>query len=100
MNQEYEVIWSNRASKDSEHIIKYIANDSPFNALQILKKIRKKRNQTLAEETTERASHLKKYMNNDKKTEYLRYDARAQSLLATEAGLADLLTVPYKPCEL
>lgn len=42
MNKEYEVIWSNRASKDLEHIIKYIANDSPFNALQILKKIREK----------------------------------------------------------
>jgi addiction module RelE/StbE family toxin len=42
MNQEYEVIWSNRASKDLEHIIKYIANGSPFNALQTLKIIREK----------------------------------------------------------
>lgn len=42
MNKEYEVIWSNRASKDLEHIIKYIANDSPFNAPQILKKMREK----------------------------------------------------------
>lgn len=42
MNQEYGVIWSNRASKDLEHIIKYIANGGPFNALQTLKKIREK----------------------------------------------------------
>lgn len=42
MNQQYEVIWSNRASRDLEHIIKYIATDSPSIALQILRKIRKK----------------------------------------------------------
>ena len=42
MNQQYEVIWSNRASKDLEHIIEYIATDSPYNSLQILKKIRDK----------------------------------------------------------
>lgn len=42
MNQQYKVIWSHRALKDLEHIIKYIATDSPSNALQILRKIRDK----------------------------------------------------------
>lgn len=42
MNQPYEVIWSNRASKDFEHIIKYMAIDNPSNALRIYKKIKEK----------------------------------------------------------
>ena len=42
MNQQYEVTWSIRASKDLEQIIKYIATDSPSNALKILKKIKDK----------------------------------------------------------
>jgi len=42
MNQEYEVIWSNRAATDFEHIIEHIANDSPSNAFQVFKRIRAK----------------------------------------------------------
>lgn len=42
MNQQYKVIWSNGASKDLEHIIKYIVMDNASNALQILRKIRDK----------------------------------------------------------
>jgi toxin ParE1/3/4 len=40
MNREYEVIWSNRAANDFEHIIEYIARDGPSNAMQVFKKIR------------------------------------------------------------
>ena len=32
MNKKYEVIWSNTAARDFEHIIAYIAHDSPANA--------------------------------------------------------------------
>ncbi len=42
MNRQYEVIWSNRVSKDLEKIIQYIATDSPSNALKILRKIKDK----------------------------------------------------------
>jgi toxin ParE1/3/4 len=42
MNREYEVIWSNRTATDFEHIIGYIASDSPSNAEQVFKKIRDK----------------------------------------------------------
>ena len=42
MNREYEVIWSNRAATDFEHIIEYIAKDNPSNAMQVFKKIRDK----------------------------------------------------------
>jgi len=42
MNQGYEVIWSNRAATDFEHIIEYIANDSSVNAFQEFKRIRDK----------------------------------------------------------
>ena len=48
----------------------------------------------MAEETTERTSHLKKYMNNDKKTECLRYDARAQSLLVAGTSTVETAPVP------
>jgi len=40
MNPEYEVLWAHTAAKDFENIIDYIANDSPSNAQQLLKKIR------------------------------------------------------------
>jgi plasmid stabilization system protein ParE len=29
MNKKYEVIWSNTTARDFEHIIEYIAHDSP-----------------------------------------------------------------------
>lgn len=40
MNRQYEVVWSNRASKDLEKIIQHIATDSPSNALKILRKLK------------------------------------------------------------
>jgi len=42
MNRAYEVVWSNRAVTDFEHMIEYIASDSPSNAEQVFKKIRDK----------------------------------------------------------
>jgi ubiquinone/menaquinone biosynthesis C-methylase UbiE len=50
-------------------------------------------NQTLAREA-KRTSQLKNYMSNDKKTEYLRYDARAQSLLAARISKVETAPVP------
>ena len=40
MNKKYQVIWSNTAARDFEHIIEYIAHDSPAHALKIFKKLR------------------------------------------------------------
>ena len=40
MNKKYEVIWSNTAARDFEHIIAYIAHDSPGNALKIFRKLK------------------------------------------------------------
>jgi len=42
MNPKYKVIWANVADNDLTNIIEYIAEDSPQNALTILKKIRQK----------------------------------------------------------
>ena len=42
MNTQYQVTWAIGALKDFKHIIEYIANDSPSNAQQLLKKIRDK----------------------------------------------------------
>ena len=42
MNREYEVVWSNRAATDFEHIIEYIASDSHSNAIEGFKRIREK----------------------------------------------------------
>jgi len=42
MSPEYKVIWANVAESDLANIIKYIGEDSPQNALNILKKIRQK----------------------------------------------------------
>ena len=40
MNKKYEVIWANAAENDLKHIIAYIAEDSPAQALKILKRIK------------------------------------------------------------
>jgi len=42
MNRAYEVVWSNRAATDSEHMIEYISTDSLSDAIQVFKKIRDK----------------------------------------------------------
>jgi plasmid stabilization system protein ParE len=42
MTRRYKVIWSYIAEQDLERIIKYIAIDSPENALEVLAKIKKK----------------------------------------------------------
>jgi toxin ParE1/3/4 len=42
MPSQYQVIWTNVAENDLNEIIEYIAWDNPLNALNILKKIRKK----------------------------------------------------------
>ena len=42
MNRAYEVVWSNRAVTDFEHMIEYIARDGPSNAIQVFKKIKEK----------------------------------------------------------
>ena len=42
MNQTYEIIWAVVAENDLKEIIKYIATDSPANALKILKRIKQK----------------------------------------------------------
>jgi toxin ParE1/3/4 len=42
MNKKYHVKWAAIAESDLKQIIGYIAMDSPFNALQILKKIKQK----------------------------------------------------------
>jgi len=41
MSSKYSVIWANVAEKDLKNIIEYIADESPQNALKILKKIKK-----------------------------------------------------------
>ncbi len=41
MRKNYEVIWANTAENDLLKILKYIAQNSPGNALKILKKIKK-----------------------------------------------------------
>jgi toxin ParE1/3/4 len=40
MNKKYEVLWSNTAARDYEHIIEYIARDNHAHALKIFKKLR------------------------------------------------------------
>ncbi|MGB5216680.1 MAG: type II toxin-antitoxin system RelE/ParE family toxin [Smithella sp.] len=42
MNEKYEVEWASAAESDLKRMIDYIAEDSPDNALQILKKVRQK----------------------------------------------------------
>jgi len=42
MNPNYSVIWARIAENDLINIIKYIAEESPQNAIKILKKIRQK----------------------------------------------------------
>jgi len=42
MNEKYQVKWAAVAESDLKDIIDYIANDSPVNALQMLKKMRQK----------------------------------------------------------
>jgi toxin ParE1/3/4 len=42
MNSKFNVIWARAAEKDLKNIIKYIAEESPQNALKLLNKIRKK----------------------------------------------------------
>ena len=42
MNQKYDVVWSNIAENDLKNIVEYIADDSPPNALKILKRIAQK----------------------------------------------------------
>lgn len=42
MKNKFKVIWSQTAANDFESIILYIAEDSPTNALKILKKIKGK----------------------------------------------------------
>ena len=44
MMKNYEVIWAKTAENDLEKIIEYIAQNSPGNALRILKKIKKRVN--------------------------------------------------------
>ncbi len=44
MMKNYEVIWAKTAENDLEKIIEYIAQNSPDNALRILKKIKKQVN--------------------------------------------------------
>jgi len=41
MSTKYNVVWASVAEKDLVNIIEYIAEDSPQNALNILKSIRK-----------------------------------------------------------
>jgi len=41
MSTKYNVVWASVAEKDLENIIEYSAEDSPQNALNILKNIRK-----------------------------------------------------------
>ena len=42
MNKKYQVVWVKVAENDLTNIIEYIAEDSPLNALKILKKIKEK----------------------------------------------------------
>ena len=42
MSDNYRVEWAEVAEKDLQGIVKYIAEDSPANALKILKKIKQK----------------------------------------------------------
>ena len=42
MSSKYNVIWANIAENDLKNIIKYIAEESPQNALKILNRIRQK----------------------------------------------------------
>jgi addiction module RelE/StbE family toxin len=42
MKNKYYVVWSNIAENDLKNIIEYIADDSPPNALKILKSIKQK----------------------------------------------------------
>ena len=41
MEQDFKVIWAGSAVQDLEHIIAYIAEESPSNARKILLKIKK-----------------------------------------------------------
>ena len=42
MNKKYDIVWSNIAENDLKYIVEYIADDSPSNALKILKRIKQK----------------------------------------------------------
>ena len=42
MNKKYDIVWSIIAENDLKHIIDYIADDSPPNALKIFKRIKQK----------------------------------------------------------
>ena len=42
MSKKYDVIWSNIAENDLKNIVDYIADDSPPNALKIIKRIKQK----------------------------------------------------------
>ena len=42
MNPKHQVIWTNVAENDLKAIIEYISADNPNNALNVLKKIKKK----------------------------------------------------------
>ena len=42
MNKKYDVVWSKIAENDLKNIVEYIADDSPPNALKILKRIKQK----------------------------------------------------------
>jgi len=42
MNKKYDVVWSNIAENDLKNIVDYIADDSPPNALKIIKRIKQK----------------------------------------------------------
>lgn len=42
MSRKFEVIWSNTAEQDLVTIVEYISQDSPANALKILKSIKAK----------------------------------------------------------
>jgi len=42
MKEKYQVVWSNIAENDLRNIIEYTADDSPPNALKILKSIKQK----------------------------------------------------------
>jgi toxin ParE1/3/4 len=42
MNNRYDIVWSNIAESDLKHIVEYIAEDSPPNALKIFKRIKQK----------------------------------------------------------
>ncbi|CAB1060330.1 Death on curing protein, Doc toxin [Olavius sp. associated proteobacterium Delta 1] len=42
MNKNYDIVWSNIAENDLENIVEHIADNSPPNALKIVKRIKQK----------------------------------------------------------